>query len=173
MLLFCVAAAVPVPQGWRSPFYAPRQSGRLGEHVAVPASASAGAQLAPQTLLLQARPVEGAVGLSDMAAPQLPCGAGLQLPGGQALALLRPGVAASPSLDQQPQQAVAQLVSPTDSLQPQSAAQLLQQLLASPGGPELLQQALGRPGGGGQGQVAPTSAGASLDVPVYNLSASA
>jgi hypothetical protein len=133
MFLSCVAAVVPAPQGWRSPIYAPSQSGRLGKHAAMPAFADAAVQPAP--LLLQARPVEGAdLHLTDVAAPQLPRGAGLQLPGGQALALPRAGVAAQPAVDQQPQQSVSQLATPAASVQLQDAAQMLQQLLASPAG---------------------------------------
>jgi hypothetical protein len=52
-----------------------------------------------------------------------------------------------------------------DSVQLQDAAQMLQQLLASPAG----QQALGRPGSGEQGPLAPTSAGASQYLPAKIL----
>ncbi len=78
MFLSRVAAVVLAPQGWRSPVYAPSRSSRLGKHAAMPAFVDAAAQPAP--LLLHARPVEGAdLHLTDVAAPQLPRGAGLQL----------------------------------------------------------------------------------------------
>lgn len=164
MFLSCVAAVVPAPQGWRSPVYAPSRSGRLGKHAAMPAFADAASQPAP--LLLQAWPVEGAdVHLTDVVAPQLPRGAGLQLPGGQALTLPRAGVAALPAVDQQPQQSASWLATPAESVQLQDAAQMLQQLLASPAGQRLLQQALGRPGSREQSPLAPTSASASQYVP--------
>ena len=114
--------------------------------------AFADAAVMPAPVLLQARPVEGT---------DLHQGAGLQLPGGQALARPRAGVAAPPAVDQQPQQSVSPLATAADSVQLQDAAQMPQQLLASPAGQQLLQQALGRPGGGEQGPPAPTSAGLS------------